>query len=335
LRRWLEQKDDLLAGRSPRPKSDEMVVGDLLNRFLASKKHLVDTGELSPRTFRDYHATCQNIEDAFGLSRAVEDLASDDFERLRQRLAGTRGLVALGNEIQRVRVIFNYAVDNGLVEKPIRYGQAFKRPSKKALQRVRRDNGPKVFEAAQIRAMLDAAGVPLKAMIFLGINSGFGNNDCATLPLKAVDLEAGWIDYPRPKTGIERRCPLWSETIATVREAIAVRPEPRNEDNAPLVFVTKRGLSWSKDTQDNPISKEMAKLMGRLGIHRKGISFYALRHTFRTIADETRDQPAIDRIMGHVRNDMASVCRERIGDDRLRAVTDHVRKWLFESEDGA
>jgi hypothetical protein len=33
--------------------------------------------------------------------------------------------------------------------------------------------------------------------------------------------------------------------------------------------------------------------------------------------------------MGHSREDMASVYRERIGDDRLTAVAEHVRKWLF------
>ena len=37
--------------------------------------------------------------------------------------------------------------------------------------------------------MIDAAGVQLQAMIFLGINCGFGNADCGTLPLSAVDLD--------------------------------------------------------------------------------------------------------------------------------------------------
>jgi hypothetical protein len=47
------------------------------------------------------------------------------------------------------------------------------------------------------------------------------------------------------------------------------------------------------------------------------------------VADETLDFPAIDLIMGHARDDMASVYRERISDERLRAVTDHVWGWLF------
>jgi hypothetical protein len=33
--------------------------------------------------------------------------------------------------------------------------------------------------------------------------------------------------------------------------------------------------------------------------------------------------------MGHARVDMASVYRERISNERLKAVTDHVRAWLF------
>jgi hypothetical protein len=36
--------------------------------------------------------------------------------------------------------------------------------------------------------------------------------------------------------------------------------------------------------------------------------------------------------MGHAREDMASVYRERISDERLRAVVEHVRTWLFGRE---
>ena len=55
-----------------------------------------------------------------------------------------------------------------------------------------------------------------------------------------------------------------------------------------------------------------------------------IRHTFETIGGESRDQVAVDAIMGHSREDMASVYRERIGDDRLQAVVEHVRRWLLE-----
>ena len=53
LRKYLEQRDDLQAGRTPRVTGDGLTVRDLANRFLTQKKSMVDSGELSPRTFGD------------------------------------------------------------------------------------------------------------------------------------------------------------------------------------------------------------------------------------------------------------------------------------------
>src|SRR5438128_6814116 len=47
LRKYLDQKDDLHAGRTPRLQGDGLTVRDLLNRFLTSKKHLVDSREIT------------------------------------------------------------------------------------------------------------------------------------------------------------------------------------------------------------------------------------------------------------------------------------------------
>jgi hypothetical protein len=47
------------------------------------------------------------------------------------------------------------------------------------------------------------------------------------------------------------------------------------------------------------------------------------------VADECRDQPAVDFVMGHADPSMAGHYRERISDERLQAVADHVRGWLF------
>src|SRR5205085_224896 len=108
--------------------------------------------------------------------------------------------------------------------------------------------------------------------------------------LLALDLDAGVIDFPRPKTGIPRRCPLWPETVAALREALAKRPAPKSGEGAGLVFVTSHGLPWAKDSDPGTISKEVAKLLKALGINgRKGLGFYTLRHTFRTVADGAKD----------------------------------------------
>jgi integrase len=127
-----------------------------------------------------------------------------------------------------------------------------------------------------------------------------------------------------------RRAALWPETVAALREALAVRPEPKAAEHAGLVFITKYGLSWAKETRDTPISKEVAKLLHTLGINgRHRLGFYTLRHTFRTVADGAKDQPAADYIMGHEVAHISSVYREGIEDARLEAVAGHVRRWLF------
>jgi integrase len=329
------QADDLHAGRTPRVTGAELTVADLCNAFRTAKLRQQEAGEISARMYDEYVATTDRLFATFGKTRLVDDLAADDFEALREEMAKQWGPVRLGNEIQKVRTVFKYGFESGLIERPIRYGPQFKKPSAGVLRRHRAKTGERMLEAHEIRTLLDAAPVPLKAMILLGVNAGFGNHDIATLPLSALNLDNGWVNYARPKTGIPRRCPLWPETVAALREAIAQRPEPRQEEAKGLAFVTTRGRAWLVRGIANPVSVGARDLMKTVGIHHGGIGFYTLRHVFRTVADAARDPVATDLIMGHADPSIAAHYRERIEDNRLRAVAEHVRQWLFdETPDG-
>ncbi len=339
LARWLEVKDDLLAGRIPRPK-DGFTVRDLCNHFLTFKLDQLRSGEISARTFHDYERVAERVVSVLDRHRLVEDLGPDDFQKLREHLADKMGPVGLGNEISRIRVIFNFAFNNGHVDRPVRFGMAFRRPSKRVLRQERNKRGARMFEADEIRTLIEAADPQVKAMILLGVNCGFGNTDCSTLPKTALDLEAGWVDFPRPKTAIARRCPLWPETVDAIRAAMDARPAPQEPQDDGLVFLTKYGRRWvrtspSKKTEGkltafDSLAQAVRKLMKEAGLP-TGRNFYALRHTFETIGGEAKDQVAVNFIMGHVDDSMAAHYRERISDDRLRTVTDHVRQWLFDS----
>jgi integrase len=330
LKKYQDQRDDLHSGRTPRPDPEALTVKDVVNAFLTHKQAKVETGELSQRTWDGYKEITDLMVKHLVKGRPVASLTPADFEKLRNTVAKRWGLHGLSRLVQGVRSVFKYADEAGLIDRPMRFGPGFTRPSKKTFRVSRARQGPKLFSADEIRRMIDAAGVPLKAMILLGIGCGFGNSDVGNLPLSAVDLEAGVIDYPRPKTGVARRCILWAETVAALREAIHARPEPTKPEHATLVFLTGRRQPWARDDDPGIISKEMAKLLRSLGIngHR---NFYTLRHTFRTVADETKDQVAVDFVMGHEIPNMSAVYRETVSDDRLRAVSDHVRKWLFAS----
>lgn len=326
---WLEQKDYLLAGRTPRIHADGLTIRDLCNHFLTTKEQQRDAGDIKPRTFDDYYSTCQFVVDSFGKTRLVADLAADDFRSLRSTLAKRYGVHRLCNEVQRTRTIFKYGFEAGLLDSAVRFGPTFKRPSNRIIRAHRQQNGPRMFDAQQLRTIIKTADQPLKAMILLGVNCGFGNHDCGTLPKRALDLKAGWVDFPRPKTAVERRCPLWPETVEAIKEAMLRRPKAKHRQDDQLVFITKYGQPWTKESSSNPITQEFRKILDDLKLYRRGLGFYALRHTFETIAGGSLDQIAVNHIMGHVDNSMAGVYREKIEDKRLLAVSAHVRELLF------
>jgi integrase len=334
LREYELQAADLHAGRTPSPHAagDGLRLKDLCNDFLTAKLRKRQRGEIAERTFAEYKETTDLLVAQFGGECVVSNLTPRDFGALAATLGERWGPVRLANAITRVKSVFKFGTDNDHLDKTVKFGSEFKKPDQAVLRRHRAKGGEKMFEAEQLRTLIDAAGVPLRAMILLGVNAGFGNHDCAALPLSAIDLDRGWVTWTRPKTGIARRCPLWEETVAAVREAIAGRPKPVGFAECGLVFVTPEGLAWVRHQNTSNIDKvavEFLKLTKRVKLHRAGRAFYSVRHTFRTVADAARDQPAADLIMGHTDPSMRARYVERIDDARLKAVTDHVREWLW------
>src|SRR5215218_4119750 len=95
------------------------------------------------------------------------------------------GPVRLGNSITRTKSVFKYGYESRLMERPVRYGPEFVKPDKSVLRRHRAKQSPKMFEAAELRALIDGKlvqreGEPepiqvkpdavLRAMILLGVN---------------------------------------------------------------------------------------------------------------------------------------------------------------------
>jgi integrase len=359
--------DDIHSGRDHKRTPDETAVsnddaGDptvraICNAFLTSKGRQYDAGEISPRMYSpgtppqegerpkptgEYPTATKFLVDAFGKDRRVSELRPADFASLRATLARRYGPIRLGNTISRIRSVFKYGLDNGLIAKPILYGSEFNKPKKSDLRRHRAKRGERLILAAEIRAMLDVATPQFKAMILLGINAGFGNTDCAMLTTRAVDFKSGVVAFPRPKTGIARRCILWPETLDALRTAIDQRPKPKSATDDGLVFLTARGKPWIRThaatAADNPrvdaVGKAFIKFKAKAGVDREGVGFYSLRHTFRTVADATLDTSAARLIMGHADHSIDNEYRDlaSINDTRLKRVSDHVRAWLFADE---
>jgi integrase len=334
----------LKEGKTPPPveTSEGLTLRALCNDFLRAKEDKLRSEELSPRTFRDYYRTCQHLLKHFGKDRRVDDLRPDDFRTLRSKMRERLGVVSLLNEINRIHILFRYAHENRLIPQPVCFGQHLDKPAARDVRKVRNEAGPKLFTRDEIRQLLGAVDAQLKAMILLGINCGFGNTDVALLPLTALDLDTGWVNFPRPKTEIRRRIPLWAETVVALREAIAARPAPEDPSAKDKVFLTRWGRPWvrvkgkGKDADSHikvpvdAIHQQLKRHLAKLGINgRRRLGFYTLRHCFETVGGEAKDQVAVDACMGHVDASMAAHYRQGISDERLLAVTEMVRTWLF------
>lgn len=342
LERYLAVKDQLHAGlpigkstSATKPKAyqtatDGLTINKLCAEFLQFKKSRIPTGELSERTYADYKNTCKIVEAFFGGEWIVESLTPGDFERLRSHLAEGRGLIALRNQIRHVRILFNYCENEDKIgDKRIRLGKGFT-VSQKAIDRANENAECRMFEVDELRKIVDTSRPPLKTMILLGINCAYGNTDIAKLTVGHIDFETGFVDFRRPKNNNKRRCKLWKQTLDALREII-----PKDAKKSDLVFVTNHGnpyvrFNGESGTSIDQVAAHFRRLLEKLKLKADNKNFYGLRHTFRTIADETHDLPAIRLIMGHKDpNIVEASYRETIYDRRIEAVVEHVHQWLW------
>jgi integrase len=150
----------------------------------------------------------------------------------------------------------------------------------------------------------------MKAMIWLGLNCGFGCTDCAYLKWTDLDLVNDRVRLPRGNTVVFRDLPLWPETIKAIQKI------PRRGS---LVFYTNRGNPFMQSTVKtnisgdekyinmNIITTKFARLVRRIGLNvPKGTGFYSLRRTAATVAARSGDPFAVQRLLGHADLTMAT-----------------------------
>lgn len=273
-------------------------VKEVCNHYPNHQFQKVQTDGIRASTFEDCRQVAEGFARFVGATRAVGGLTPADFQRFRVYVtqhgptgkSKGLGLHAQSRIITIVRSIFKHAYDGDLIDRPLKFGTGLEKPpatlKRKARRAAEMENGKRLFTPNEIRSMLKAADPPLRAMILLGINGGFGNTDCSRLPIRSVDSDRGVIEFDRPKTGIKRVIPLWPETRDALRQTLVERPSPATDETSKLVFLTAYGQPWVRETlhlsSDNSIEKvvaidaishEFTRLLSHLGIKRKGVGF--------------------------------------------------------------
>lgn len=325
LREYLERLPYITAG-VPFKSGSRITVDDLNKAYLESLTSKRQGEVVGVRHLNDMRRTCRDFAEHVGGGRDIASLGPQDFTRIYKEISRSLSPVTVSNFVARVSSIFSWAYENQYLETPMRFGADFKRIPARLLRKMRSDRSKQLYSPEEVRSLIEVSNPPMNSFILLAINSGIGPTDISILcgdHFKEID-GTWWIDFPRTKTYVERRFPLMKETADSLKPIRAGRK---------LMFKTKYGKPWVRATESgsniNAISQEFTKIRKKSIVTRPGASFYDLRHTFETIAGDCKDQVAVKHIMGHADHSISAVYREEIQDDRLIAVVEHVRQWLF------
>lgn len=337
LKRYYSQIDFILANGFQPSESDasELTIEELANRFLERQDERAslsdeDDDAISIRHYNDLHESCTIFVETVGKRKIVDSLIPRDYAKVKRVYSKksngkTSAPATIAGHVRRARAMFNWAYAELLTDKPPRYGKNFRVPSKRTFRRHKNKQPDKIFTPEEIHGMIRLAPVSMKAAIWLGINCGLNNSDVGEL-LQDVYLnrQHNWMFYPRNKTCVFRKLPLWPQTVVAIENMIAIRSEPNSAEVQKHLFLTRYGNRFG----DTTISTEIQKLKKKLSIVRRGCGFNALRHCIETFGG--KDQVAINILMGHVDPHISADYRSRIRfpNDRLIKVTSEIRDWL-------
>ena len=353
IRNWLNRKDGIFGGldslRVAPPET--LTIAALIARYLSARSEDLKAGRIAHATYKDYMLELGRFkrgrEDGDPTALLPGHWAAYLKTELRERRK--LGTAATNKAIRYLRGCFNYADREGWIPKP-KFGNAFRAftsdESRVAL--IRAGQTPKsdiVLAAAEIDRLLAEADPQYAAMILLGLNAAFGPSDIARLRWKDIDFETGRLTTYRGKTGLKREAYLWNRTRAALRKVRGLKHNQaayeRDGENA-LVFHTRHNLPfirWKTEEQNGSITRVTTgnalnamslKLFRRAGV--RG-SFYSLRHTHRTLADDGKDQNANLRTMGHALRGMDRIyVNGPLELDRLKGVARTVWQKLWPNQ---
>lgn len=323
---------ELWAGAEPRiavtGPATEATLAELFDHFFHAKQQACEADRLKQRTLDELEDSLKRCLQVMPDGIRFSELQPLDFTRLHQAWSKSFGVHRLSKYVANVRSAFNWMRENGLIPAVPLYGD-FRQPTRAEFRKhkaKREESGAaSVFSIEEITRLLDRADVTQRAQILLALNSGFGNTDLSELRARVIDFARGWIDYTRGKTGVKRRCPLWPETLAALKEAI---PHCRITGN---VFSTSDGRPLVQGTHDR-LAARFKTLCEAANCYIEDRGFYALRHNFSTEAMKHGPTLLIKRITGHTSAEEDRVLDEHyVGetDARLCEIVDGVRHGLI------
>ena len=286
-----------------KPISDNMTLKQLCDIYLKYQYSKLQANDLTASHHNEQIGSLNKLMAFLGQNIDINNISTLDLQNYKRRIQNSHVSVCrLNLHISIMKALFHWARKNDVLENI---------PNIDAVSRDKIVHNEKfIFDHEQINKLLSAADVKMRAMIWFGLNCGFGCTDCSGLKWTDLDLVNARVRLPRRKTGILRDLPLWLETVESLEKIPKV---------GKLVFYTSRGNPYIqtllkndgngsvKYTTQNTITTKFSRLIKKLRLEvPKGTGFYTLRRTAATIAARSGDPFAVQRLLGHADLQMAT-----------------------------
>jgi integrase len=286
-----------------KPTGDNMTLKQLCDMYLKYQYSKLQANDLTASHHNEQIGSLNKLMAFLGQNIDINNISTLDLQNYKRRIQKSHVSVCrLNLHISIKKALFHWARKNEVLANI---------PNIDAVSRGKIVHQEKfTFDPEQINKLLSAADVKMRAMIWLGLNCGFGCTDCSEFKWIDLDLVNARVKLPRRKTGILRDLPLWPETVKALEKI------PRT---GKLVFYTSRGNSYiqtlfntdvdgnCKYSTLNTITTKFSRLIKKSGLAvPKGTGFYSLRRTAATFAARSGDPFAVQRLLGHADLQMAT-----------------------------
>lgn len=302
-----------------------------------------------------YRKECTEFADVVGRQTRLLKLCGEGAPAIFRKAvqaAMARGLIVAERHVCYVRKMLEVAAKRGYMPPP-NYGESFDPPTPEQVARAKieeeRLHGERAWSVNEIREIVAGChrhSPQLFAQCLLGINCGFGADDCSLLEGRNIDRDRGLIRAHRGKTLRKRVSPYWPVTLWAIHQVRWGRPpvKPRKKEWADRIFLTDQGkpvVQKHRGTDDNGLLNSASRtdtvaqafdgVLEKLELKRYKTGFYTLRAMFRSAAVGCGvDNDLIAVIKGqkfqrpvdeyYLRGDLRSM---------LFKVTDHVFDYFF------
>ena len=182
---------------TPKKSNDNMLLKELCDLYLRYQQSKVQAKGLTARHHNEQINSLSKLLSFLGPSRKIDEISTlnlQSYRRQLQRKYSTAHRMNLHTSI--MKTMFHWAKKNDVLDSI---------PNIDAVSRGKITHKNRlVFTSKDTHRLLSVADVQMKAMIWLGLNCGFGCTDCAELKWSNVDLANKRIKLARNKTGIPR-----------------------------------------------------------------------------------------------------------------------------------